>query len=30
LGFSIGGAELATAITRYSPLNECLHRNTAA
>ena len=29
LGFSIGGAELATAITRYSPLNECLHRNTA-
>jgi Protein of unknown function (DUF2892) len=30
LGFSIGGAELASAITRYSPLNECLHRNTAA
>ena len=30
LGFSIGGAELASAITRYSPLNECMHRNTAA
>ena len=29
LGFSIGGTELATAITRYSPLNECLHRNSA-
>jgi hypothetical protein len=29
LGFSIGGAELASAITRYSPLNQCLHRNTA-
>ena len=29
LGFSIGGAELASAITRYSPLNECLRRNTA-
>ena len=29
LGFSIGGAELASAITRYSPLNDCLHRNTA-
>jgi hypothetical protein len=28
LGFTIGGAELATAITRYSPLNECLGRST--
>jgi DUF2892 family protein len=29
LGFSLGGAELATAITRYSPINSALHRNTA-
>ncbi len=30
LGFSIGGAELATAIARYSPLNEVLRRNTVS
>ena len=30
LGFSLGGAELATAISRYSPLNEVLGRNTAS
>lgn len=29
LGFSIGGTGLATAITRYSPLNKALGRNTA-
>ena len=29
LGYGIGGAELASAITRYSLLNQCLHRNTA-
>ena len=29
LGFSIGGTELATAIARYSPVNELLGRNTA-
>lgn len=29
LGLSLGGAELATAITRYSPLNKALGRNTA-
>ncbi len=29
LGFSIGGAELATAIAGYSPLNKILGRNTA-
>jgi Protein of unknown function (DUF2892) len=29
LGFSVGGAELATAIARYSPLNRLLGRNTA-
>lgn len=29
LGFGIGGTELATAITRYSPLNDCLHKHTA-
>ncbi len=29
LGFSIGGAELAAAISRYSPLNQVLGRNTA-
>lgn len=28
LGFSIGGGELATAIARYSPLNEIVGRNT--
>ncbi len=28
LGFSLGGAELATAITRYSPLNRLVGRNT--
>lgn len=30
LGFSLGGAELATAIARFSPLNEVLGRNTAS
>lgn len=30
LGFSIGGAELATAIARYSPLNSVLGRDTAS
>ncbi len=30
LGFSLGGAELATAIARYSPLNKVLGRNTAS
>jgi len=30
LGFSIGGSELATAISRYSPMNEMLGRNTAS
>jgi hypothetical protein len=30
LGFSIGGAELATAIARYSPLSEVLGRNVAS
>jgi hypothetical protein len=30
LGFSLGGVELATAISRYSPLNEVLARNTAS
>lgn len=30
LGFSIGGAEVATAITRYSLLNRVLRRNTAS
>jgi len=29
VGFSVGGAELATAITRYSLLNRALGRNTA-
>lgn len=29
LGFSLGGAELASAISRYSPLNKALGRNTA-
>jgi beta-alanine degradation protein BauB len=29
LGMAIGLAELATAVTRYSPLNELLDRNTA-
>ena len=29
VGFSLGGAELATAISRYSPLNRALGRNTA-
>ncbi len=29
LGFSIGGAELAAAITRHSPVNRLLGRNTA-
>ena len=29
LGFSIGGAELATAITRCSPLNSLLRRTAA-
>jgi hypothetical protein len=29
LGFSIGGTELATAISRYSPLNAVVGRNTA-
>ena len=29
LGFSIGGAELATAITRCSPLNSMLRRTAA-
>lgn len=29
LGFSIGGTELATAISRCSPLNRALGRNTA-
>jgi Inner membrane protein YgaP-like, transmembrane domain len=29
LGFSLGGTELVTAITRYSPLNKALGRNTA-
>jgi Protein of unknown function (DUF2892) len=29
LGFGVGGAELATAITRYSPLNRLVGRNTA-
>lgn len=29
LGFSIGGAELAAAIARYSPLNKALGRDTA-
>lgn len=29
LGFSIGGGELATAITRYSPFNRLVGRNTA-
>lgn len=28
LGFSIGGGELATAITRYDPLNHLIGRNT--
>ncbi len=28
LGFSVGGAELATAITRYSPLNQLAGRST--
>ncbi len=30
LGFSIGGTELVTAITRYSPFNEVFGRNTTA
>jgi DUF2892 family protein len=30
LGFSIGGTELATAISRCSPLNRALRRNTAS
>lgn len=30
LGFSLGGAELATAISRYSPLNSVLRRDTAS
>jgi hypothetical protein len=30
LGFSLGGAELFTAIARYSPLNEMLRRNTVS
>jgi DUF2892 family protein len=29
LGFSIGGAELATAITRCSPLNSVMRRTAA-
>jgi hypothetical protein len=29
LGFSIGGAELATAITRCSPLNSVVRRTAA-
>jgi hypothetical protein len=29
LGFSIGGAELTSAITRYSPLNSILRRTAA-
>jgi Inner membrane protein YgaP-like, transmembrane domain len=29
LGFSLGGAELATAIVRHSPVNRLLGRNTA-
>jgi hypothetical protein len=29
LGFGVGGAELASAITRYSLLNRLLGRNTA-
>jgi len=29
LGFSLGGAELVSAITRYSVLNQALRRNTA-
>jgi hypothetical protein len=29
LGFSIGGVELATAITRYSPLNQLVGRKAA-
>jgi hypothetical protein len=29
LGFSIGGSELATAITRYCPLNQLVGRKTA-
>jgi len=29
LGFSLGGAELTTAIVRYSPLNTLLRRSTA-
>lgn len=29
LGFSLGGAELATAITRYSPLNHLVGRKAA-
>jgi hypothetical protein len=30
LGFSLGGAELAVAITRHSPVNRVLRRNTAS
>ncbi len=30
LGFSLGGAELATAISRYSPVNQLLRRSTAS
>jgi Inner membrane protein YgaP-like, transmembrane domain len=29
VGFGVGGAELATAISRHSLLNKALHRNTA-
>ena len=29
LGFAIGGAELATAISGYSVFNEVMHRNTS-
>jgi hypothetical protein len=28
LGFTVGGTELATAITRYSPLNKLIGRTT--
>jgi hypothetical protein len=29
LGFSVGGAELATAITRFSPLNQLVGKKAA-
>lgn len=28
LGFSVGGTELFSAVTRYSPMNDLLHINT--